>query len=288
METPHAHTRLLILHGLEGTVRSNYAQGLFREAGERGWSADMLIFRSCSDEMNRTARFYHSGETGDLSLVIDRILDEHGDQSIVLAGMSLGGNVLLKYLGERGSSIDRRIKAAAATSVPYDLDRASRHIGRGFARLYQRHFIRSLKNKATVKLQRFPGLVDPEALNRSRTMYEFDDVVTAPIHGFRDAAHYYAESSAIRWIEKIRIPTLLLSAIDDPFLPMEVFDEVGAIASRNPNLHVEFTRHGGHGGFVSGANPLNPSYYAEPRVCDFLAEHVEENVALPMTGSLRG
>jgi predicted alpha/beta-fold hydrolase len=280
LKAPPPAPRLILLHGLEGTIQSNYAQGFLGEARRRGWAADMLIFRSCGQELNRTKRFYHSGETTDLAFVIDRILAEIPRQPMILAGVSLGGNVLLKYLGERGTSLPAQIKAAAAISVPFDLRRASKYIDRGFSRLYQRHFIRSLKQKAIKKLARFPDLVAPDRLSRVRTMYEFDDLMTAPLHGFADAADYYSRSSALGWIDQISIPTLLLSSFDDPFLPREVLDEVDAIAQRNPALQPEFSLHGGHVGFVSGHNPFRPSYYAERRACDFLADQLARRVTL--------
>ncbi len=280
LKAPSSAARLVLLHGLEGTVRSTYAQGFLGEARRRGWAADMLIFRSCGDELNRTRRFYHSGETTDLGFVMDRILTEFPRQSVILAGVSLGGNVLLKYLGEQGLNLPTQIKAAAAISVPFDLSRASRYIDRGFSRLYQRHFIRSLKRKAVAKLERFPDLVAPERLSGIRTMYEFDDLMTAPLHGFADASDYYSRSSSLGWIDRISIPTLLLSAVDDPFLPPEVLGEVHAIAQRNPALQPEFTLQGGHVGFVSGRNPFRPSYYAERRACDFLADQLAQRVAL--------
>jgi predicted alpha/beta-fold hydrolase len=280
--------RLLILHGLEGTVRSQYAQKLLGEARRRSWSADILIFRSCSSEMNLTKRFYHSGETSDLGFVIDRIVEENPQQPLLLAGVSLGGNVLLKYLGERGVAVAPQIKAAATVSVPFDLACASRKINQGFARVYQRHFIKSLKQKALKKLERFPDLIAPERVTRIRTMYEFDDAVTAPVHGFRDADHYYSSSSSLAWIERISIPTLLLNARDDPFLPRAVLDDVCQVAQRNSRLELEFPLHGGHVGFVTGWNPFRPAYYAEQRVCDFLAKHVHRSVALPNIDADRG
>jgi predicted alpha/beta-fold hydrolase len=272
--------RLLLLHGLEGSIQSQYAQGLLGETRRREWAADMLIFRSCGSEMNRTRRFYHSGETDDLGLVVDRLLIEHPDQPLFLMGVSLGGNVLLKYLGERGKLLSPQIRAAVAISVPFDLARASRYINRGFARIYQKHFIRSLRRKTFEKLQRFPDLIAHDCLARLRTMYEFDDVVTAPLHGFRDADHYYASSSSLGWIESISIPTLLLSAVDDPFLPPTVLEDVRLVARRNRRLHLEFPLHGGHVGFVGGRNPFRPRYYAEQRACDFLANYIDRGIAL--------
>lgn len=273
--------RLLVLHGLEGTIRSQYAQKLLGEARKRGWSADMLIFRSCSPEMNVTRRFYHSGETSDLGFVIDRIVEENPYQPLLLAGVSLGGNVLLKYLGEKGVALAPQIEAAATVSVPFDLARASNHINRGFARVYQRHFIKSLKQKTLKKLERFPDLIPPAQLTQIGTMYEFDDAVTAPVHGFRDAGHYYSSSSSLAWIDRISIPTLLLNAKDDPFLPKAVLNDVSRVAQRNVHLELEFPAHGGHVGFVTGWNPFRPAYYAERRACDFLAKHIHSNAALP-------
>ena len=266
--------RLLVLHGLEGTIRSHYAQGLLHEANRHGWSADLLIFRSCGSEMNRARRFYHSGETSDLSFVIDRLVAAEPDRAIVAAGVSLGGNVLLKYLGENGDSVPPQLRAAAAVSVPFDLERSSRQIQKGFAKLYQWHFMRSLRRKAGAKLAQYPDIAPASALARARTMFDFDDVITAPLHGFADATDYYRKSSSLGWLHGIRRPTLLLSATDDPFLPRAVFAEVRAIAARNACLTVHFTPRGGHAGFIGG-NGRELKYFAESRVCDFLASQVE-------------
>jgi predicted alpha/beta-fold hydrolase len=288
LKNPSAKIRLVILHGLEGTVRSSYAQGLLGEARANGWAADMLIFRSCSEDMNLTRRFYHSGETTDLAMLVNRLVAEHPDQSLFLVGVSLGGNVLLKYLGEQGTDLPQQIKAAVAVSVPFDLERASRHIDRGFAKIYQKHFVRSLKRKALIKLEKFPDLIDRDQLATLHTMYALDDAMTAPIHGFRDARHYYSSSSSIGFLERISIPTLLLSAVDDPFLPPAVLDDVRAIADRNDHLHLEFTKHGGHVGFVEGRNPFRPRYYAERRAVEFLAHHAGRGVRLPSEDIHRG
>ncbi|MEP6904496.1 MAG: hydrolase [Gemmatimonadales bacterium] len=278
--SPSPPARLLVLHGLEGTIRSHYAQALLAEAHHRGWGADMLIFRSCGTEMNRTRRFYHSGETTDLAFVIGRLLEEAPLLPIVVAGVSLGGNVLLKYLGEQGSELASQVKAAAAISVPFDLARSSKHINQGFAQVYQRHFLKSLRQKALGKLERFPDLIPRDRLAAMRTIADFDNVVTAPLHGFQDAADYYSRSSSIGWIGRISIPTLLLSAADDPFLPPAVLDRVRAEAKGNHLLELEFPPHGGHAGFIGGNNPFDPRYYAERRACDFLANHLTRDLAL--------
>jgi uncharacterized protein len=263
--------RLLLLHGLEGTIASLYLRGTLAEARARGWAADALIFRTCNGEMNRARRMYHSGETTDLDFVVRRLTAANPVQPLAIAGFSLGGNVLLKWLGERGDDAPPQLVGAAAISVPFDLERGSRHIERGFARVYGRHFLRTLRTKARAKLDVFPGLFDPAALDRARTLFDFDDAVTAPVHGFRSASDYYSRSSSINFLASIRKPTLLLSARDDPFLPPEVLDEVAEVARNTSYLRVEFHELGGHVGFVSGRNPFRPHYYAEWRVLDFLA-----------------
>jgi len=269
MDAPRGRPHLVILHGLEGTARSHYARGLFFEANRRGWAADLLLFRGCSGEPNRGPRFYHSGDTGDIDAVARRLLAADVEAPFLFAGVSLGGNVLLKWLGESGESLDRRVVGAAAVSVPFDLARASRHIDRGVSRVYQRHFLQSLRKKALAKLERYPNLVPHECIRSARTLFEFDDVVTAPVHGFADANDYYARSSSIRFLSRIRVATLLLSACDDPFLPSDVLEQVRGIARGNPWIEVEFLAKGGHVGFVSGQNPFRPFYYAEWRVGQF-------------------
>jgi predicted alpha/beta-fold hydrolase len=229
--------------------------------------------------LNRALRFYHSGETADLDFVVRTLIAREPDRPIGLVGCSLGGNVLLKWLGEQGSGVPAQVRAAATISVPYDLARGSRHIGRGFARVYQAHFLRSLRRKAHAKRLRHPDrMLSAETIDGPRSLYDFDDIVTAPLHGFRDAADYYGQSSAIRWIDRVRTPTLLLSAIDDPFLPREVLDDVRTIARDNSSLHLEFVPRGGHAGFIAGTLPWRPFYYAEWRTTEFIAEQFGERV----------
>jgi uncharacterized protein len=270
-DAPAGSPRLLFLHGLEGTIRSHYVSGFFAEARRRGWAADLLLFRGCGDEPNRASRFYHSGETTDLAFVLERLETETPDRPILLAGVSLGGNVLLKYLGERELRLSPQIRGAAAVSVPFDLEKGARYISEGFSRIYDRHFLRTLRRKALAKLDRYPDLFNSAELERARSIYEFDDAVTAPVHGFENAHDYYTRSSSLGFLERIRRPTLLLSAVDDPFLPSSVLDEVRAIAKNNRALTVEFPKRGGHVGFIGGRVPWRPIYYAEARVCEFLS-----------------
>ncbi|MFL5469321.1 MAG: hydrolase [Gemmatimonadaceae bacterium] len=276
--------RVLLLHGLEGTIRSHYAQGLLNEAARRKWGADLLIFRSCGPELNRTRRFYHSGETTDTAFVLERISQQFPTSPLAIAGVSLGGNVLLKFLGERGSDLPVQLKAAAAISVPFDLARSSQRINQGLSRLYQRFFLNSLREKASAKARSFPDLAPPERISSLRTLEDFDNLITGPLHGFRDAQDYYEKSSSLKWLGGIRIKTLLLSAIDDPMLPREVLGEVRDAASRNPALQIEFLERGGHAGFISGSWPWRPFYYAEYRVGDFFAEAFGKNsISRPAT-----
>ena len=251
---------LVLLHGLEGTIRSHYIQALLGEAKRRRWRAAVLIFRSCGGELNRARRFYHSGETTDIGFALEHLLKTFPESDIVLAGVSLGGNVLLKFLGEQGSDVSQRIKGAVAASVPFDLSRAARFIDQGFSRVYQSRFINSLKAKAIAKLETYPDLIAREALDSARTMVEFDNSFTAPIHGFQDAEDYYTRSSSLGWIDRIRINTLLLNAVDDPFLPREVLTDVRRVASGNPALEVESTAHGRPDGCGGGRTPFNPVY----------------------------
>ncbi len=266
-DTPH----VLLLHGLEGTERSHYAQGLLGEMKRRGWSADLMIWRSCGTEPNRARRFYHSGETDDLAFALNRIALERPDSPLAVTGVSLGGNVLLKYLGEQREAARALVVAAATVSVPFDLGRGSDYINRGFSKIYQKYFLETLKRKAIEKQSRYPDLPNPAAINAIASLRGFDDTVTAPVHGFNDAIDYYTRSSSIRYLQDIAVNTLLLNAVDDPFLPPDVLMDVSRIAKRNPHLTLDFPRRGGHAGFVGGSNPFRPLYYLERRVGNFLA-----------------
>ncbi len=267
---PARTPRLLLLHGLEGGLHSHYARGLFREAASRGWGMDLLLFRSCGPTPNRLPRSYHSGETGDTGLVIDRLAAE-SSAPLGVVGVSLGGNVLCKLLGERGSALPAPLVGAVAVSVPFDLARASRWIGRGFGRVYVSAFLRSLVPKALAKIARHPELAAFANVADARTLWDFDDRFTAPVHGFRDAADYYARASSLQFVGNTQRPLLLMSAVDDPFLPAEVLDDVRREVHGNPHVEVEFRARGGHVGFVSGTRPWRAHYYGEWRAAEFLS-----------------
>ena len=267
--------RFVLFHGLEGTERSHYVPSLFRAVAQRGWAADMLLWRSCGGANNRAARFYHSGETEDAGWFLHQLASMHPHAPLVACGVSLGGNVLTKLIGDASIALPDTLLAAAAVSTPFDLERGSRHISRGVTRLYERWFLRSLRVKALEKASRYPHLFPrPDAISRIRTLWEFDDLITGPLHGFDGATDYYTRSSAKRFVPLARIPLLLLSAADDPFLPRDVLTEVQALAARNPLVHTEFVAHGGHVGFVTGTSPRRSRSYLADRVPAFLAQYL--------------
>ncbi len=271
----HTTPRLLLLHGLEGGLHSHYARGLFREAAERGWGMDLLLFRTCGPTPNRLPRSYHSGETSDARFVIERLATESAAPLGVI-GVSLGGNVLCKLLGEQGDALPEIVRGAVAVSVPFDLARASQWIGRGFGAVYEKAFLRSLIPKALAKIARHAELAPLATVQHARTLWQFDDRFTAPLHGFADAADYYERASSRAFVADARRPLLLLSAVDDPFLPADVLDDVADRVQGNSHISVEFPQKGGHVGFVSGSSPWRADYYGERRAVEFLAAHLVE------------
>jgi len=269
--------RVLILHGLEGSQESHYVAGFISQATRRGWSSTVLVFRGCGSELNTAPRLYHSGETSDLGLVVELLTARAPSDSLLLAGVSLGGNVLLKWLGEQSDQSPGQVKVAAAVSVPFDLEMGCKNLQRGFARVYDRHFLKSLREKARRKLEQHPGLFDGARLEAARTIEDFDDAVTGPVHGFDGSHDYYRRSSSISFLGRIRVPTLLLSAEDDPFLPGSVLDRVQEIAKSNPSLQLQFTPAGGHVGFIAGRVPFRPRYWAEERLMAFFDSRLESS-----------
>ena len=243
---------LVLFHGLEGGSRSHYARGLMHAALMRGWRGAVAHFRGCSGEANRLPRAYHSGDTAELDWLLGRFRAEAGAAPLFAAGVSLGGNVLLKWAGERGESARTVIAAAAAVSAPVDLRASGDALARGFNRVYTRMFLSTMKAKGEDKAERFPGSFDLAAMRRAGTLRDYDDAVTAPLHGFRDCDDYWTRASSRPWLRGIRVPTLLLSARNDPFLGPESFpagDEVSA------SVTLEYPRHGGHVGFVGRPFP---------------------------------
>ena len=259
LDGPPEAPLVLGLHGLEGCSMSLYMQGLMHRAGARGWRGLALNFRSCASPpgrphgeyvMNRGHRLYHSGETGDLDWVVERLVARQPALDLRMVGVSLGGNVLLKWLGERGEEVPPQVRAAATISAPLDLGACSRHLEHGLGPWYMRFFLRSLRAKALDWAARHPGRIDPEAVRTARTFREIDDAATGPIHGFADADDYYRRASSLPWLSRIRVPTLLINARDDPFEPAEILDRARAGAAAA--VRCAFTERGGHVGWVVG------------------------------------
>jgi predicted alpha/beta-fold hydrolase len=258
----------LILHGLEGCSGAKYVIGLMNELSRHGWDGVAMNFRSCSGELNRLPRFYHSGETEDLDFIVSRLVGKFPGRPTAIVGYSLGGNVLLKWLGEKGEKVPDAIRAAATVSVPFDLEAAAERIDRGVHRFYGRSFLGSLKPKVIAKAKVFPGLIDPEEVARIRTFAKFDDRVTAPIHGFASGRDYWRRTSSGPFLPQIRRPTLLINACDDPFLPEASLPTKMIAQSRW--LQSDFPKRGGHVGFVEGAWPGSASYWVDRRIMAFL------------------
>ncbi|GAA4452020.1 alpha/beta fold hydrolase [Nibrella saemangeumensis] len=257
---------VILSHGLEGDSSRPYVAGMVRHLTQHGFDCLAWNFRSCSGEMNRQLRFYHSGATDDLNYVVQFAIGK-GYKNISLIGYSLGGNLTLKYIGERGHALPGEVKKAVAFSVPLDLAASSVMIDRGFSRVYLRRFLRHLQAKVVGKEKLFPEKISSKDYRRVRTFADFDDRYTAPLHGFRNAQDYYQQNSSIRFLRGIAIPTLIINAKNDPLLAPECYPE--NLARELPNVYMEFPEQGGHCGFPS-SDPVNGVYWSEQRALAFL------------------
>ena len=240
-----------LFHGLEGSSRSHYARRLMHAVERRGWHGVVVHFRGCSGEPNRLPRAYHSGDSQEIDWVLRR-LHARGYPALFAAGVSLGGNALLKWLAEQGDLASGIVNAAAAVSAPLDLAAANTALSSGFNLVYARHFLRTLIPAALAKERQFPGRIDVGRVRAARTLRDFDDAATAPLHGFSGADDYYARSSAGPLLGAVQTPTLLLNAANDPFLPQAALPQR---ASMSAVMTFEMPQHGGHVGFVHGALP---------------------------------
>ncbi len=264
--TVEASRVAIVSHGLEGSSRSPYIQGMARALTRRGWDVIAWNCRGCSGEPNRQLRFYHSGASEDLAVVVEHALANPAWREIALVGFSLGGNQTLKYLGERGGAVDPRIRAAVAISVPCDLTASSERLAHWSNRLYMERFMRTLRAKVREKAARFPGALETAGLDRMRTFAQFDDVYTAPLHGFANARDYWAQCGSIRFLDAIRVRTLLVNARDDPFLAGRCWPQ--DLARDHAHLHLETPRHGGHVGFITRG--VDSEFWSETRAAEFL------------------
>ncbi len=244
---------VVIFHGLEGSSRSPYARSLMRQLAALGWNGVVPHFRGCSGEPNLLPRAYHSGDADEIDWILERLAARFPGVPRFAAGVSLGGNALLLWLGTRGDAAGRIVAgAAAAVCPPVDLAAADHHLCRGFNRLYTRHFLVTLKHNAAAKLRRHPGLFDADAMRRAASLYDFDNLVTAPLHGFRDTDDYWSRASIKPHLPGIRVPTLLLNPLNDPFLPAQHLPGRHQVS---PAVRLEQPAEGGHVGFVSGPWP---------------------------------
>jgi len=262
----------IVLHGLEGDSGRPYVMGMVRALNRNDWDALAMNFRGCSGEPNRNLRMYHSGETDDLHTVICHVLGLGIYAGLALVGFSLGGNAILKYLGERGDSTFDLIKAAVTISVPCDLKGCSVRLEELLNRLYLKRFLKMLRHKIRAKALVMPESIDDVGYDRIRTLKDFDDRYTAPIHGFKDADDYYEKSSSRHFLSTISVPSLLINAADDPFLSPSCFPIQDAKTNRC--LFLEIPQHGGHAGFMTLGN--DGEYWSETRATSFLGTILQD------------
>ena len=274
---------VIVLHGLAGSARSRYARGMLAAAVGHGWRGVVMQFRGCGENPNRLPRSYHSGVSDDLEQVVQLLRTREPDAKLAAVGYSLGGNVLLKWLGERGESAP--LAAAVAVSVPYDLAAAAARVDRGLSRLYQWHLIRSLKQTVQLKLRYNPTLLpmNGRQVRRLKSFRQFDDQVTAPLHAFKDADDYYRQCSSGQFLDRISVPTLLVHARNDP-LTGDVLADASQLSAA---VRLEVAEDGGHVGFVTGPWPWRAAYWLEQRVPAFLQPYFAGDGAAANPGHRR-
>jgi predicted alpha/beta-fold hydrolase len=261
---------LVLFHGLEGSSSSHYARSMLKHIEALGWSGAVPHFRGCSNEINRAPRFYHSGDAVEIDWILHKMAMHalnRNASNFFAAGISLGGNALLRWLGEYPQD-SGFVDAACAISAPLDLAAGGAALSRGLNRVYTRAFLQTLKPKCLLKLAQYPGLFDAERMLAARDLYEFDNVVTAPLHGYRDTNDYWHRASARHVLSSIVVPTLVLNARNDPFLPSRHLPRVGS-----DSVILEYPAHGGHVGFTGGRPPGTLDWLPR-RVVKFLSDQV--------------
>lgn len=256
---------VVLFHGLEGSSASHYAAALMQALARRGWGGAVPHFRGCSGEPNRLPRAYHSGDSAEIDWILQRLRRLFPQRRLFAAGVSLGGNALLKWAGEQEDSARDVVQALAAVCAPLDLTAAGQALQQGFSLVYAKRFLVTLKANSRAKLARFPGLFDERRMLAAKTLYDFDDAVTAPVHGFRDAADYWRRASSKPWLGGVRLPALVLNALNDPFLPRQALPGPQQVSA---SVRLEYPEAGGHVGFVSGAFPGHLGWLPQ-RLLDF-------------------
>ncbi len=260
---------VVLFHGLEGGSRSHYALALMAALRDSGWRGVVIHFRGCSGEINRLRRAYHSGDSAEIDWILRRLKQQYAAGDLFAAGVSLGGNALLKWLGEQRAAAAEVVAAAAAISAPVNLTAAGNALDSGFNLNYTRHFLASMKRKTLAKLERFPDLCDRERVLQACTLRAFDNVVTAPLHGYRDTDDYWLRASSKPLLVNIVAPTLMINARNDPFLPPQALPLPHEVSRA---VSLEFPAAGGHVGFVAGAFPGHLDWLPQ-RILDFFAQH---------------
>jgi hypothetical protein len=267
---PWAHTTLVALHGLNGSSEAHYMRGLAAKAFARGMNVVRLNQRNCGDTEHLSEGLFHSGLTADAAHVVDELTRVDGLPAIGVAGYSLGGNLALKLAGEYGAHAPQTFVGVAAVSPIIEISECTRALERPGNGLYQWNFVRDLKRRMRRKDQFRPGGFDLSKLNAIKTVREFDETFTAPYFGFRNAEDYYHRASAMRVIDRVRVPALVITAEDDPFVPSTPFRDPKITG--NPHIHLRISAHGGHCGFVGEKSANDDGYWAETRIVEFLGE----------------
>jgi predicted alpha/beta-fold hydrolase len=260
---------VIVLHGLEGSIDSSYAKGMLAAINKRGWHGVFMHLRGCSGEHNLKDYSYHSGETGDFRYLVETLRKRHPEAQLAAVGYSLGGNALLKYLGEY--KYDSQLKAATAVSVPYLLSNSAAKLEKGFSRLYQRHLVNRLINKISSKFKDRQTPFDMTDLKKWNTFQSFDHHITAPLHGFKGSTDYYEKSSSRQYLKQITTPTLLIHSKDDPFMSIDAIPDKDDLSE---SVILELSNKGGHVGFISGNTPWNAKYWLEKRIPEFLGTYL--------------
>jgi predicted alpha/beta-fold hydrolase len=269
VDGPPESPLLVLFHGLEGSARSHYAITTAQACRKLGWRLALPHFRGCSGELNRQPRAYHSGDSAEVDWILRRLYAANRNRPLHAAGVSMGGNALLKWAGERGSAAGELVTGVAALCAPLDLAACGHHLARGFNRIYTRHFLNTLKSISAARLRRFPGLFDENRMRQASNLYQFDDAVTAPVHGFAGADDYWHKASAKPWLKSIAVPALVINPRNAPFLPAHHLPGTNEVA---PCVRLEQPAAGGHVGFVSGRFPGNLDWLPQRLLHFFLFE----------------
>jgi len=260
---------LVLFHGLEGSAASHYGLSTAHACRKAGWRLALPHFRGCSGELNRRPRAYHSGDSDEIDWILRRLQAANGGRPLHAAGISLGGNALLKWAGERGAAAAEVVTGVAAICAPLDLAACGHHLARGFNRVYTQYFLRTLKAVSAARLRQFPGLFDEARMLAAINLYQFDDAVTAPVHGFAGADDYWQRASAKPWLKSIAVPAVAVNPKNDPFLPAAYLPSTADVS---PQVRLEQPAGGGHVGFVSGAFPGNLDWLPQRLLHFFLYE----------------